>query len=216
MRISHRSAAILGSALVAVALVTAVAGAQDNRMYPRFRFGVAAGANIADMTKTTGADTRTGVIAGATMNARFTKYFSVQPEIYYAQKGVKGTFVDDAGDPIDITLKNDYVELPLLARWTLLTEGTVQPFVLGGPAFAASTSCKAEGRSGGVSASIDCDQFAKLNNFDVGGAVGGGVEFPVTHNALSLGARYTFGFSKVFDGTNSKNRTWSLLVGFVF
>ena len=217
MRIRTSAAAVFGGALFALAAAGANVGAQEAMRYPAYRFGLMAGANISDMTKTTGADTRTGFLGGVTLNARFTRNFSLQPELYYSQKGVKGTFVDEAsGENVDVTLKNDYVELPVLAKWTLVPEGTVQPFVLGGPAFAASASCKAEGSSRGVSASIDCDKLASHNTFDMGGLLGGGVAIPVGKNAMTLGARYTFGFNKVFDESKSKNRTWSLMLGFVF
>jgi hypothetical protein len=198
----------------AVALGVAEASAQAP-LVPRYRFGVSAGANIADMTETTGADTRTGAIIGGVLRVRLNAQFAFQPELYYSQKGVTGEF-DDEGTTIDVELKNDYLEMPLLARWSPLTTGNIRPFALGGPSLAVSLSCEAEGASDGVSASVDCDEFADLNTFDLGALVGGGFEFPVGTRAMSVGARYTFGFNEVFDGTDSKNRALTFLVGFTF
>lgn len=72
------------------------------------------------------------------------------------------------------------------------------------------------GEADGVSASIDCDRFATMNNFDFGGVAGVGLAFPVGRNAMTVSTRYTLGLSKVFDEADAKNRAISLLVGFMF
>lgn len=216
MRMTTRFAA-MGASLVAGLLLAAPAAAQDAPFHPRFRFGITAGANIADMSDTDGASTRNGMIAGGTLTMQLLRDFAVQPELLYAQKGVEGTFTDDeTGERVKLTLKNDYVEMPVLARYTFPLRAPIRPFVLAGPSFALSANCEAEGSSGGVSASVDCDRFASLNDFDVGGIAGAGLEMPVGRNAVTLGARYEFGFSEVFDESTAKNRAWSILLGIRF
>lgn len=219
MRTMTKVALLIGGAALAAALIGSVAGAQSpTLLYPKWHFGLSAGANLADMTDTEGADMRTGMLVGASLSVQLTEKFSLQPELYYSQKGVKGSFVDEeSGTPVDVTLKNDYIEVPLLARWTFGRLDTpVRPFVVGGPSLGLSASCKGEGEADGVSASIDCDRFASMNNFELGGVAGVGLAFPVGRNAMTVSTRYTVGFSKVFDEADSRNRALSFLVGFVF
>lgn len=218
MRNRQRFVFVLAGILLAATAAVTPAAAQDSRAFPRFRFGVAGGANFADMSKTDNSDIRTGVLIGGSMMIELGRNFAIQPELYFSQKGAKGEFTDDnSGESIDITLKNDYIELPVLARWTFGTTAMrVRPFVVGGPTFAFVANCKAEGRSGGASASVDCTEFADQKDFDFGGVGGAGLEFPVGRSLMSLGARYTMGFNEVFKGTDAKNRTASVLVGITF
>lgn len=216
---SKIAAGVAAAAIVATLAATALA-AQDapGRPFPHYRFGVSAGANLADMTDTDDADMRTGFLVGGSFMIQLSDRFSFQPELFYAQKGVKGAFVDDeTSTPVSIALKHDYIEVPLLARWSFLDRAaSVRPFILGGPTFGVSASCEAEGSSGGVSASVDCDEFASVNNFEVGGLLGAGLELPVGRSRMTVAARYGMGFSKVFDESDSKNRTFAILVGATF
>lgn len=219
MRTIPKLALLIGGAALAATLVGTVARAQSpTLLYPKWQFGLAAGANLADMTDTEGADMRTGMLVGAGLSVQLTEKFSLHPELYYSQKGVKGSFVDDeSGTAVDVTLKNDYIEVPLLARWTFGRLDTpVRPFIVGGPSLAVSASCKGVGEADGMSASIDCDRFATMNNFEFGGVAGVGLAFPVGRNAMTVSTRYALGLSKVFDEANAKNRAFSVLVGFMF
>lgn len=113
---------------------------------------------------------------------------------------------------------NNYIEIPVLARYDVKTTGPAHPFFLAGPALAFQVSCNAEGASGGVSASASCDA-ARISKktCDLGGALGAGVAFPAgktTH--LSVSVRYELGFADTFDNSDSKNRAWSFLAGLTF
>lgn len=199
-------------AAVAV-LFAAPASAQSAApLMPKYRFGIAAGANLANMTESDDADSRKGLIVGGLMNVRLNNAFSFQPEVYYSQKGLSAS---DEG--VDITLKNDYVEIPLLARWSAPMTGSFRPFLLAGPSVGVNLSCEVEGEQDGESQSVDCEEFGgEVNTLDLGGLLGGGVEIPVGTRAMSLGARYTFGMSEVIKDSESKNRALTFLVGFSF
>lgn len=217
MRIRTRFAIALGTLLLAATAAPSPVDAQEQLTFPHYRIGFAAGANLADMSDTDDADFRTGFALGTSLMIQLSDKFSLQPELYYSQKGVKGRIDDPEAGSISLTLKNDYIELPLLARWTFGDRMmSLRPFVVGGPTLAVVSSCEAEGSSGGASASIDCDEFADVNNFEFGGVAGVGLQFPVGRSLMSVGARYTMGFSKVFDGADAKNRAVSLLVGLAF
>lgn len=212
MRRFSRIALALAGTLVAGVVFASTAAAQGAPLVPRYRFGINAGANVADMTETESADARTGLLIGGQVTIRITEQFAFQPELYYSQKGIKSDI--DAGEvgSVEMKMKNDYLEVPLLARYTFTQSPKVHPFLLAGPSLGFSTSCKFEADG----ESIDCDDDVDLNTFDLGGIAGAGLEFPVGRNAISIGARYDFGFNEVIKDSDSKNRTISFLVGFVF
>lgn len=64
----------------------------DNR--ERFQFGVRAGANYSNVYDEQGedfrADPKTGFVGGLFFELPFGKYFGLQPELLYSQKGFKG------------------------------------------------------------------------------------------------------------------------------
>ena len=199
-------------AAVAVLFAAPVSAQSASPIMPKYRFGIAAGANLASMTESDGTDSRTGLLLGANVQVRLNNAFSFQPELYYSQKGLSAS---EGGT--DITLKNDYIEIPLLARWSAPMSGSIRPFALVGPSVGINMSCKLEGEQDGQSESVDCEDFGgEVNTLDLGGLLGGGIEFPVGTRAMSIGARYTFGMNEAIKDSDSKNRALSFLVGFSF
>jgi hypothetical protein len=208
---------------LAVAAFVAVAAASDlgaQTAVPaaaRFRFGITAGLNFANMSEIDDSDMRTGFVIGGHLVMPLGPTFAFQPEVLYSQKGAKGTTVDEeSGEEVDIELKHDYLEIPLLLRMTVPTSGGVRPYLLLGPSIGLSMSCEIEGEANGVSVGIDCDELVEPSSVDVGAALGGGIEFPVGTGAMSLGVRYTLGLSEVFEEDESKNRVLAILAGFTF
>ena len=217
MRTWTKCALAIGALALAAADVHAQSAAP---VAPRYRFGLMVGLNLADMTETEDADMRMGfLVGGSLMIPVGTGAFAFQPEVLYSQKGVKGTTVDEgSGQEVDITLKHDYVEIPLLLRLSVVPSGGagVRPFLLVGPSVGISAKCEIEGESGGTSVGIDCDNIFEVATMDLGGLLGGGIEFPFGTRALSVGARYTFGFSEVFEDTDTKNRVIGIVAGLTF
>jgi hypothetical protein len=210
--------ALAVAALLAVAASSDLGAQAAAPVAPRFRFGITAGLNFANMSELDDSDMRTGFIIGGHLVMPFGPTFAFQPEVLYSQKGAKGTTVDEeSGEEIDIELKHDYVEIPLLLRMTIVpASGGVRPYLLLGPSIGLSMSCEIEGEANGVSVGIDCDELVEPSSVDVGAALGGGIEFPVGTRAMSLGVRYTLGLSEVFEEDESKNRVLAILAGFTF
>lgn len=207
------------AAATALALSATVVHAQVAApLAPRYRFAVAAGINLANMTELDDSDMRAGFVVGGQVVIPMGTAFAFQPEIYYAQKGAKGSMVDEgSGEQVDITLKNDYIEIPLLARLSIVNQGGgVQPFLLVGPSIGINMSCEIEGESQGVEVSVDCDELVEAESVDLGAMLGGGLDFPMGTRSFSVGARYTFGFNEVFQDSDSKNRVITLLAGITF
>lgn len=229
---SHTSLASAAAFLAAlVSLASRPAGAQaipaGRGTLPRF--GVLAGVNFArldfdrDFADAGRLGTRTALVAGAFGTFRFSPHLGFQPEVLYSQKGAQGDVIDEELGNTVVTLKIDYLEVPLLLRGEFPGGSRIRPFLLAGPAFAFKMGCKVEGKNSGASISIDCDQLSEESNgeagfksFDVGAMVGGGLDFALGRETLSLGARYTHGLVSIAKGSSTNNRVISIVLGLGF
>jgi len=155
-------------------------------------------------------DTRTGLIAGGFVELGINDMFSIQPEVLYSQKGGKGG-VTEVGLAYDATLKLDYVEIPILAKFNFGTTGGVRPFVFTGPVPAFNIRARFKQELAGTELEEDIDEDVKGGDF--GWVFGGGVRV----RGFSVDARYTFGFVAINEDETEedvKNQVFSILVGF--
>lgn len=145
-------------------------------------------------------DTRSGFAAGLAFDLR-SGPVGIQPEILYVQKGVSFD-----GSPTEGGPKLDYLEIPVLLKFTVPTEG-IQPFIYGGPSFGLRLSCKV--------AEITCDDD-EVKSTDFGAALGAGIRVG-GDKGLTIEGRYTWGMRDLGDfnsGVDSKTRTFMVLLGF--
>jgi hypothetical protein len=129
------------------------------------RAGLRAGLNLADawgddvdeFTYGTEKKMRTGAAFGGFIEYSVNDNFAIQPEFQYTMKGLKleGVGIVYWYDPIDDviyydyadmvgTIKLSYLEIPVLAKISIPTQGNVRPVLLLGPALAIKLSAKAE------------------------------------------------------------------------
>ena len=210
-------------ALAATLLAAAPAHAQSAEGWIlRPRFGVVGGVSRASMTETSNTRAVTGAYAGAQLVLPRTDLLSLQLELAWSQKGVRAAGTDLATDtPVDITLRNAYVEVPVLMRLdSPLAIGVhpygAIPFAVLGPALGVSVQCTVEGTSPERTTSYDCDDDFGVKTFDFGAMVGVGLEGRLGTRALSLGARYTLGLQDVFEARGGRNRALLVLAGVTF
>lgn len=196
--------------------------AQD--VHPKPTLGILAGIDLATISGSavSNAGSRTGLSIGGFATFHVTNQFGIEPELLFTQRGAS-----ESSNGTDLTLKLDYIDVPVLARWDVsLTNSNVRPFFLAGPTFSFQISCDAEESGTSGSASTSCDNlnnqteggFSK-KSFDTGATLGAGVGFPVDKNKktnLSFSIRYNLGLIDVFDNTDAKNRTWSFMAGLTF
>jgi hypothetical protein len=210
-------------ALVAVVLAATPVHAQAARggLPPR-RIGIVGGVNLASMTETEDTRRLTGSYVGGQLVLPRKEYFAIQLEVAWSQKGVRAAGTDsETGEPLDITLRNDYVEVPILMRLdSPLAVGVhpvgAIPFVVFGPALGVSVRCTIAGESPSLSVAYDCDDQFGVKTFDFGAMLGVGLDALVGTRALSLGARYTLGLQDVFDGAAGRNRAIMVVAGVNF
>ena len=191
-------------------LVTMLASVAVGHAQRRAEFGVFAGGtfsrfggdDIGEFDKT-----RVGVAVGGSVALSLGPYFSIQPELLFAQKG--------AENGTDGSFTISYVELPVLAKFRLPAQGNgrqFSPHFYVGGAVGLKAGCTA--RSGSTSDSCE-DAGVDMKSTDVSLVVGAGVDI----GRAMLGARYDIGLSKIQDAATPedvKNRAFYLLVGWAF
>ena len=128
--------------------------------------------------------------------------------LHYAMRGSKE---DDA------TLKLNYIELPLLIGYRFPTAGAVRPYVMGGGHVAFKAGCNLAGESGGVSASMSCeDAGLEVKSTDFAAIGGAGLNFLVGANTFSVDLRYAMGLQDIAEDASIKNRGFTLGLGYMF
>ena len=173
-------------------------------------FGVKGGLNVAtqDLSGEGGdvsPDPRFGLVAGGFIRMPLASWLDVQAEGLYAEKGSR---IKVAG--AESTLIVDYVDVPVLARVRLAHLF----FAEGGVSMGFRLRAKTRARFSGATEEIDVSD--QVERFDVGVAMGGGVEF----GRLILDGRYTLGLTDIdkdkTDAAQAKNRTLAATIGIRF
>lgn len=216
---------ILVVALLVVFALSMSAFAQEKTKMP-MGAGVTAGLSLGNATGSDAAalsgetkKMRLGFAFGAFYSFEPVKGFTIQPELMYVQKGVK--YEEDAGGKL--TIKTDYLEIPVLAKWTPdMKESKIQPTIFVGPfvGIIMSAKAKAEGFAGD-SLNGEVDIKDQLKSTDFGVAFGAGLGMKTTKGELFFDARYDLGLSKVYKDIGGvtpdvKSATILVLVGYKF
>lgn len=117
----------------------------------------------------------------------------------YSMQGFKE---EDAGPPVTTSkLKNNYINVPLLAGWKFTPTKPTSPYLLVGPQFGINVSCDIEGESGGVSATVSCDDAGlQVKGFDFAAVIGGGIPFAIGASTGHIAVTYSLGLTTVDDG----------------
>ena len=147
--------------------------------------GFKVGVNMADLTgdDAKGVDMKIGIGGGGFITYHFAPKFAIQPELLYMMKG---------GKESDVKWKVDYIEVPVLFKFTPQTESNIKPAFFAGPAVAMLMSAKIS--NGG---SVDIKDALKSMDFGIAAGAGLGIEMETM--TITIDARYTYGMMKVVD-----------------
>jgi Outer membrane protein beta-barrel domain len=163
-------------------------------------------------------DSRTGLIIGGFVDVPVNNLFSVTIEGLYNQKGATGTFSAE-GITIDSSVKVDYFEIPILAKFPINTMSNVRPFVYGGiaPAFRTGGKFRSEVTGAFEDVEEDNDLDDDLESMDVSFVFGGGVQF----GRIGIEARYNLGLMEINKPNDEevgsiKTRQFAILASFSF
>ena len=144
---------------------------------------------------------------GVFMNYQMTESMSLQPELLFMMKGTKADIDEDAG------YKMTYIDIPVLAKFSVPMEGAFAPCFFAGPyiGFLMSADMYYEDEE----ESIKDD----LKSTDFGLMFGGGFDYDMGEGYMTFDVRYALGltdFVDVDEDVNVKNTGIMFLVGYGF
>ena len=157
-------------------------------------------------------DSRIGLRVGASALLPLRTNLDLQLGAAYAAKGATEKELG-----VDIELALDYLEIPLLLRFTPSVAGTLSPHFTFGPALAFRVGCNAAIRAEGFEVSADCDDDEydeEVKTIDLGVVAGAGLDFATSGSlTVSLDVLYNLGLSSISESDDVKNRAFSILAG---
>lgn len=175
---------MLGVTLMAIAPVSA-----------KIENGVKLGLNFASLSGSddTGFESRTGFLIGYYLAFEIAPNLAVQTELLYSQKGATGDYYNN----LDVKFTMNYLEIPILLRYTFSAPDGAGPFLVFGPSLALNNK-------GEVSYTNSLDEtiwkdMSNQKTVDIGLVMGGGISVNSGSRKIFLDARYTYGLSNVFD-----------------
>lgn len=168
------------------------------------QFGVKAGVNSTNLT---GDDTNdyqsiTGFHAGVFAEIPLGRKFSIKPELMYSLQGAKSDGIDSilAGS----TLKTGYINIPLLAKYNIISGLYVET----GPQIGFLASAKNDFNG------VNHDVKDVYKTTDFSWAFGLGYELPL---GLGVNARYNSGLGKIAEGQHKwRNSVFQLGIFYKF
>lgn len=194
-------------ALICVIGLVLSAGVDKVNAQSPLNFGLRGGLNFANLNNVDDTETRTGFMGGIYLNFKVPMSpVSIQPEVLYTQKGFD-TSANIGGQQITTTTKLDYIEVPVLAKFSF-APGPLTPKVYFGPYIGFNVKAEVEAESGGNSGTQDIKDSVKDTDFGV--VVGAELSF----SKLNVGLRYGAGLTKIAeDDSDGKNGVFSIVAG---
>jgi hypothetical protein len=187
--------------VLGITLLLALAPLSVPAAHAEMAIGVKGGLSLshvnADLFET---DNRAGFVGGVYGALGLSPNITVQPELLFVRKGAKLFNTDVRIGPLDLgefgaTLDVDYLEVPVLLRFSMPTAGPVDMRLLAGPVAAFKVGEQLS-TTGLIGYRLPTDQ---VKTTDFGLAVGGAVG--VRNGGLEVVAegRYTFGLTNISD-----------------
>ena len=127
----------------------------------------------------------------------------LQPEAWYVMKGGKMGFPEAEAEGYDVEaeIKMDYIEVPILVKYAIPTQGKIAPCLFAGPAVAMNIGAKFETTGADAEdADLGDGDIYNKKDIDFGIVFGGGVDFALgERNKLMIDVRYTLGMAELYD-----------------
>ena len=193
--------------------------------YSQISWNAKVGMNMSNFTGDADTDMRVGFNVGVGMEYQFTDLVSLQPSLFFSQKGAKysegydGSIIDaDA----DVKINQLYLELPINVQLRFNIADNTNLVIATGPYLACGVGGKTKFDGGASVGSINITGDDKIdtfgndgldyNRFDAGWNIGLGVEF----GRILVGLDTQLGFCKVMDGNAPHNANIEITLGYKF
>lgn len=163
------------------------------------------GINGANITDADNSDSRIGLVLGGEFEYRVSPIFSLSAGALYSMQGCKGTAEDDDGNTGDVSLKLDYINVPILANVYVVKGLAIKLGIQ--PGF--NVRHKATATVSGVNVTTN---LPGIKSVDFSIPIGVSYEF----NRFVIDGRYNFGLTKLIDDSDSKNSVFQFTFGYKF
>jgi hypothetical protein len=199
--------------IVLIFVVSSSASAQGLAGY-----GFKVGLNMANLSGDDvieGTDSKMGFCLGGFVTYSLNEMIALQPEVLYTMKGAKWE-EEVFGETLEVTWTLDYLEIPILAKVVIPTQGTVKPNLFVGPALGINLRGKAKAEIAGESEEGDIED---MKSTDFGLVFGAGIDFGLPHSAITVDGRYVMGLSTIDDSEEKadvKNGVITFMIGYSF
>lgn len=197
--------------LIMAAMVLFSAGAFAQYKAGDFTIQPKAGLSIADITDTEGSKTRAGFVGGVELEYHISPLVGFSGGLLYSMQGCKGDgdlgeIADNLSGNATMTIKNDYLNVPLLANFYVAPGLALKAGIQ--PGFKVNSKATIEVGD----QSVTGDLKNAFNSFDLSIPVGISYEY----QGIVLDARYNIGATKIADDTNCRNSVFQLTLGYKF
>lgn len=163
------------------------------------------GINGANITDADNSDSRIGLVLGGEFEYRVSPIFSLSAGALYSMQGCKGTAEDEDGNTGDVSLKLDYINVPILANVYVVKGLAVKLGIQ--PGF--NVRHKATATVSGVNVTTN---LPGVKSVDFSIPIGVSYEF----NRFVIDGRYNLGVTKLIDGADSKHSVFQFTFGYKF
>jgi hypothetical protein len=157
-------------------------------------------------------DTKNGFTVGGLLTVDVNDYLAIQPEVLFVQKGTKGS-----GSGIDVGFQGvryyerywedrlSYLEVPVLVKLTIPLDTKIEPGLFVGPSLAIklkaeekweSTFSDSNGVFLGHSSGVENISY-RINDVDLGVAVGGDLKINARIAKVFVDIRYTLSLTRI-------------------
>lgn len=181
------------------------------------KFGPKAGVNFSNLSKGNDfndAKMRTGFHVGAVAEIKFNEKFSIQPEVVYSTQGSEVTTLVTSNVAAVSTIKNDYINIPIMAKYYVVNGFSVEAGPQVGFLMKSETEGTVPSPLGTTTGTTDTKD--NYNSVDFGVNFGLAYDLP---QGFFVNARYNLGLSDVIkDNTRDaiKNNVIQVGVGYKF
>lgn len=163
------------------------------------------GINGANITDADNSDSRIGLVLGGEFEYRVSPIFSLSAGALYSMQGCKGTAEDEDGNTGDVSLKLDYINVPILANVYVVKGLAIKLGIQ--PGF--NVRHKATASVSGVNVTTN---LPGIKSVDFSIPIGVSYEF----NRFVIDGRYNLGVTKLIDGADSKHSVFQFTFGYKF
>lgn len=163
------------------------------------------GINGANITDADNSDSRIGLVLGGEFEYRVSPIFSLSAGALYSMQGCKGTAEDDDGNTGNVSLKLDYINVPILANVYVVKGLAIKLGIQ--PGF--NVRHKASATVSGVNVTTN---LPGIKSVDFSIPIGVSYEF----NRFVIDGRYNLGVTKLIDGADSKHSVFQFTFGYKF